>query len=150
MNLNLKKYIKRLFIQIKQLKTAFAPRGLLLSSAVTINPAAVSQGYNVSSIARDLDFINLITAGFNTPFDNVQNLVTNHFAPLYGRGQCNNCSIDAAVKYWINAGAPSWKLILGISTYATNYIISSDNSSLGAPSDGPDQIGNVKFYYIIL
>jgi len=41
------KYIKRLFIQIKQMKTAFAPRGLLLSSAVTINPAAVSQGYNV-------------------------------------------------------------------------------------------------------
>lgn len=132
------------------MKTAFAPRGLLLSSAVTINPAAVSQGYNVSSIARDLDFINLITMDFNTPFDNVQDLVINHNAPLYGNSQCNNCSIDAAVKYWINAGAPSWKLILGISTYATNYIISSDNSSLGAPSDGPDQIGNVKFYYIIL
>ncbi len=131
------------------MKAAFSPRGLLLSSAVTINPAAVNQGYNVSSIARDLDFINLLTMDFNTPYDNVENLVTGHTAPLYGRGQCNNCSIDAAVKYWINAGAPSWKLILGIQTYATNYIISSDNSSVGAPSTGPDQIGNVKFYYII-
>jgi len=131
------------------MKTAFSPRGLLLSSAVTINPAAVNQGYNVSSIARDLDFINLITAGFNTPFDNVQNLVTNHFSPLYGRGQCNNCSIDAAVKYWTNAGAPSWKLILGIPTYATNYILTNDNSSVGAPSDGPEEIGNVKFHSII-
>jgi chitinase len=132
------------------MKTAFAPRGLLLSSAVTINPAAVSQGYNVSSIARDLDFINLITMDFNTPFDNVQDLVINHNAPLYGNSQCNNCSIDAAVKYWINAGAPSWKLILGIPTYATNYILTNDNSSVGAPSDGPEIIGNVKFHSFIL
>jgi len=131
------------------LKAAFVPRGLLLSSAVTINSAAVSQGYNVSSIAKDLDFINLITAGFNSPFDNVQNLETNHYAPLYGRGQCNNCDIDAAVKYWINAGAPSWKLILGISTYATNYNLSSSNSSVGAPSYGPDNVGNVDFDFII-
>ena len=131
------------------MKTAFAPRGLLLSSAVTIKPAAVSQGYNVSLIARDLDFINLITVGFNTPFGNVQNLVTNHYAPLYGRSQCNDCSIDAAVKYWINAGAPSWKLILGISTYATNYNLSSSNSSVGAPSYGPDNVGNVDFDFII-
>jgi len=132
------------------MKTAFAPRGLLLSSAVTINSAAVSQRYNVSSIAKDLDFINLITMGIRTPQDWDFFLVTNHNAPLYGRGQCNNCNIDAAVKYWINAGAPSWKLILGISTYATNYILSSDNSSVGAPSDGEDWIGMVKFYNIFL
>jgi chitinase len=144
------KYIKILFIQIKQMKTAFAPRGLLLSSAVTINPAAVSQGYNVSSIARDLDFISLMTAEFNTPYDNVENLVTNHNAPLYSNSNCSSCSIDAAVKYWINAGAPSWKLILGISTYATNYNLSSSNSSVGAPSYGPDDVGNVKFYNIFL
>jgi len=91
-----------------------------------------------------------MTAEFNTPYDNVENLVTNHNSPLYSNSNCSNCSIDAAVKYWINAGASSWKLILGISTYATNYNLSSSNSSVGAPSYGPDDVGNVKFYNIFL
>jgi hypothetical protein len=132
------------------MKTAFAPRGLLLSSAVTINSAAVSQRYNVSSIAKDLDFINLITMRIRTPYEFDFFLFTNHNAPLYSNSNCSSCSIDAAVKYWINAGAPSWKLILGISTYATNYNLSSSNSSVGAPSYGPDDVGNVKFYNIFL
>ena len=50
---------------VRELKEAFKPRGLLLSAAVSPSKKIIEVGYDVPSIARDLDWINVMTYDYH-------------------------------------------------------------------------------------
>ena len=71
---------------------------------------------------------------------------TGHHSALYPRANENSeqkqLNDDFAVKYWMQLGAPSTKLHLGIPTYGRSFKIGS-STGLGASSSGPGLTGTV-------
>ena len=64
---------------VSELSAAFKPRGLLLSAAVSPSKKIIDVGYDVSSLARDLDWIAVMTYDYHGHWDKK----TGHVAPFY-------------------------------------------------------------------
>ena len=62
-----------------ELKEAFRPHGLLLSAAVSPSKKIIDVGYDVPSIANDLDWIAVMTYDYHGHWDKK----TGHVAPFY-------------------------------------------------------------------
>ena len=50
---------------VSELKSAFKPRNLLLSAAVSPSKKIIDVGYDVPSLARDLDWIAVMTYDYH-------------------------------------------------------------------------------------
>ncbi|XP_072504253.1 chitotriosidase-1 isoform X2 [Notamacropus eugenii] len=110
---------------------------LLLSAAVPAGRYQVDRGYEIQKISQSLDFINLMTYDFHGTWERT----TGHNSPLYRRqaeqGGATEANIDFAVNYWLEKGAPSDKVILGMPTYGRSFTLSSpSNTGVGAPVSG--------------
>ena len=66
---------------VEELSEEFAPRGWLLSAAVSPASFRVEEGYDVARIARKLDFINVMTYDLHGSWDNF----ADHHSPLHTR-----------------------------------------------------------------
>ena len=62
---------------------AFKPRGLLLSAAVSPSKKIIDVGYDVTSLARDLDWIAVMTYDYHGHWDKK----TGHVAPFYSHSE---------------------------------------------------------------
>ncbi|XP_078500828.1 chitotriosidase-1-like [Lissotriton helveticus] len=109
---------------------------LLLSAAVASERGTVISGYEISAISRDLDFINVQTFDFHGYWQNR----TGHVSPLYRDRQRTaslpHSSVDSAMRYWRDNGAPAEKLILGVPFYGQTFKLSSSDTGVGAPISG--------------
>ncbi len=63
---------------VKELRQAFNPHDLLLTAAVSPSKAVIDQAYDVPSLSRDLDIINVMTYDYHGHWDKK----TGHVAPL--------------------------------------------------------------------
>ncbi|XP_040851852.1 chitotriosidase-1-like [Ochotona curzoniae] len=111
---------------------------LLLSAAVASGRDVVDAGYEVDKLAVNLDFINLMAYDFHGSWEKV----TGHNSPLYRRqgesGAAADNNVDAAVRQWLQKGAPASKLMLGMPTYGRSFTLAfSSDSGVGAPALGP-------------
>lgn len=83
---------------------AFAPRGWLLSAAVTPAIYRVNEGYDVPRISAALDFINVMTYDLHGTWDNY----ADHHAPLrrrpFDQWSTENLHADGGISYWIEKG----------------------------------------------
>ncbi|GIX71301.1 chitotriosidase-1 [Caerostris darwini] len=124
------------FVQlVKELKETFASRGMLLTAAVSAGKNTIDKAYDVPSLARYLDFINLMAYDFHGGWDPV----TGHNSPLYARPNENyeqkTFNVDYAVRYWLNKGCPADKLVLGMPLYGRSFTLNdARNSGFGAPA----------------
>lgn len=64
---------------VRELSTAFKPKGLLLSSAVSPSKAVIDAGYDVPVLSKYFDWIAIMTYDFHGHWDKQ----TGHVAPLY-------------------------------------------------------------------
>ena len=64
---------------VSELKAAFEPKGLLLSAAVSPSKKVMDAGYDIPSIARDLDWIAVMTYDYHGHWDKK----TGHVSPMY-------------------------------------------------------------------
>lgn len=64
---------------VRELSEAFAPRGLLLSTAVSPSKKIIDAGYDVPELAKYFDWIAVMTYDFHGQWDKK----TGHVAPLY-------------------------------------------------------------------
>lgn len=64
---------------VRELREAFTPKGLLLSAAVSPSKRVIDYAYDVPSIARDLDWIGVMTYDYHGHWDKK----TGHVAPMY-------------------------------------------------------------------
>lgn len=119
---------------LKELSEEFKPRGWLLSAAVSTDATAA---YDVPHLAQYLDWISLMSfyhgnfKGFTKPY-----------SPLYATD--NNSSIDSIITYFIEKGAPSQKLILGIQSYGHSFqLANADQHGFNASTKGPGEAGRL-------
>ncbi|XP_069106429.1 chitinase-3-like protein 1 [Argopecten irradians] len=110
---------------------------LLLSAAVSAFPPVIDRSYNVPEISKYLDLIHVMTydmQGTNTD-------ETRFHSPLYARPSDTGDNLyrnqDFAISYWIDAGAPPIKLVMGLATYGRTFTLADDNVySDGSPASG--------------
>ena len=63
----------------EELSNALKPKGLLLSAAVSASQPTIDKAYDVPSLSKNLDFINVMTYDFHGHWDKK----TGHVSPLY-------------------------------------------------------------------
>ncbi|XP_027716210.1 oviduct-specific glycoprotein-like [Vombatus ursinus] len=115
---------------------------LLLTAAVSGDYKIISHAYDVSTIARLLDYVSVLTYDFHGSWE----VVTGHNSPLYGRNWENNkvdyLNCEIAMKIWKKKGAPPEKLVMGFPAYGRTFHILSSSHGIGAPAFGPSSPGN--------
>ncbi|VEN58841.1 unnamed protein product [Callosobruchus maculatus] len=152
-------YDKANFVSlIKELKSAFAEHGLLLSAAVSAAASAVDISYDVRALSQHLDMINLMSYDLHGSWDKV----TGQNAPLYPSQfdttpASKELNIQSCVEAWISRGASRSKLNLGLAFYGRSFTLNNpNNNGLGAPISGPGlpgrysgESGMLTYYEII-
>uniref|UniRef100_A0A915NJS8 GH18 domain-containing protein n=1 Tax=Meloidogyne floridensis TaxID=298350 RepID=A0A915NJS8_9BILA len=106
---------------------------LIITAAVAAGIDIVKKSYDIATMAKYVDFINLMTYDFHITSENK----TGYNSPLRSKDSLN--IIDAA-NYWVHGGMPRNKIIIGFPTYAHGFKLSNPNSkdlSVGAPASGP-------------
>ncbi len=122
---------------IKEMRNEFNKHDLLLSIAVYgANKAEKLNGYDIAQLHPHLDWIGLMSYDYHGGFD----LKTYAHTPL--ETELNNgISVKDGVEFWLNAGVPANKLILGFATYGRGW---KDVATKGykITANGPSLKGN--------
>ncbi|XP_055296593.1 probable chitinase 10 [Sitodiplosis mosellana] len=124
---------------VQELSNDFKPRGWLLSAAVSASSSIIDAAYDVPKLAQHLDWIGVMAYDFHGQWDRK----TGINAPLHNYpGNSNNFYADYAIKHWIQRGAPSTKLVLGVPCYGQSFTLANaGDHGLNAPSNGGGQAG---------
>ncbi|XP_073812760.1 acidic mammalian chitinase-like [Musca autumnalis] len=109
---------------LKELKESLGPLDLELSIAVGASAYTASLSYDIPNIAKYVDFINVMTYDLGMASDGVLGFN----APLRGQGENN---VENCISYWLENGAPTSKLILGLAFYGRTFQLS--NAALTTP-----------------
>lgn len=132
---------------LADLREEFSKRGLLLTAAVAATEASASISYNIPEIAKHLDFINVMAYDLHGPWESK----TGHNAPLYVGPNDNTTNqkqlnVNSSIRYWVQQGIPTWKIMLGVAFYGRSFTLrSSSEHDVGAPSSGPGQAGQYTY-----
>jgi len=125
---------------VSELRAAFNPKGLLLSAAVSPSKKIMDVGYDIPSIARDLDWINVMTYDYHGQWDKK----TGHVAPFYGHPDDDYSYFNAnfTMNYWIESGAPASKLVMGMPLYGQSFTLANkEENGLNAPAKSGGKAG---------
>lgn len=115
-------------VLLKDLKESLDKYGLELAVTVAPTESEALQYYKISEIHPLVDFINLKTLNFKSPWDKV----TGYIAPLYSQDENN---INSCVEFWLSQGVPSDKIVISIPFYGNTYTLKdSEENQVGAPS----------------
>ncbi|KAK8390928.1 hypothetical protein O3P69_016939 [Scylla paramamosain] len=136
---------------VSELRAAFEDEGkkvkagrLLLTMAVPAGQNYIDKGYDVPSLTRDLDFINILNYDYHSAYEPS---VNHHAALMPSPGTSEyawnaQLNVDWTVKYYIELGADADKLVIGIPTYGRSYTLIDGNfTDFGSSADGPGEQG---------
>lgn len=125
---------------VKELSSAFKPKGLLLSSAVSPSKAVIDAGYDVPSLNKYFDWIAIMTYDFHGHWDKQ----TGHVAPLYyyPGDTYDYFNANFSINYWIEKGADPKRLVMGMPLYGQSFSLAdASNHDLNDKSYGPGEAG---------
>ncbi|XP_076347935.1 chitinase-3-like protein 1 [Tachypleus tridentatus] len=134
---------KQNFVRLlKGLRQELNKYGLLLSVAVSAIKSTIDVSYDIPALVSYVDFINLMsydysdsrgwTTSFNSPL-HTSTIATDNRLFL---------NVEFSVNYWIELGAPSRKLVLGIPFYGRTFTLKDPLvNGIGAPTSGPGRAG---------
>ncbi|XP_046455827.1 acidic mammalian chitinase-like [Daphnia pulex] len=111
---------------LRELKSAFAPYGFLLTAAVSPGKSAIDSAYDIPAVASALDQIHLMAYDYHGSWETYTGLN----APLYANPSVESGSnlllnVNWTVNYWISNGAPASKIILGMGLYGRGFTLAS-------------------------
>lgn len=113
----------------------FKKRDLLLTAVFSGYKKIIDKAYKVRDLVKYLDFITLMTYDYRTYKDGK----TGFIAPMKTMDDFN---VDTTVKYMIEKGVLSTKLILGIPTYGRTFkLTDAEKHGLGDLVTGPGDEG---------
>nr|CAD7461787.1 unnamed protein product [Timema tahoe] len=127
------------------LRNSFNPLGLILTVACPSPSYYIRVSYDITRIAQNVDFINLMTYDFHNGYQSTTGLN----APLYVRqtDPDKELNVYAGVENWLNNGAPAEKIVLGMGFYGTAFILTDpSNNGVGAPASGAGGSGGTLMY----
>ncbi|KAJ3601775.1 hypothetical protein NHX12_029539 [Muraenolepis orangiensis] len=114
---------------------------LMLTAAVSAGKGTIDAGYEIAEIAKELNFINVMTYDFHGTWEQV----TGHNSPLFrgsqDKGDLIYFNTDYAMTYWRDQGAPVDKLRMGFAAYGRTFRLTSANTGIGAPVGGAASAG---------
>jgi len=130
-------YIKLLM----ELRAEFDKNNFVLTAAVSAGLEVIDEAYDVPSMSQYLDHIHVMAYDFH---GGDWESYTGINSPLHPRSQDTedqqNLTVEKAINYWIEQGAPKNKLVLGIPLYGHTYSLqSNDKHDIFSPSNG---VGN--------
>lgn len=142
---------KARYVQLlKSLRAAFHSEAqtsgkteLLLSAAVPAGKSNIDTGFDVPAVAKELDFINLMTYDLHGSWESF----TGHNAPLHARasetGNQTNLNVEWATKYWASLGAPKEKMNIGVPLYGRTFKLSygQNDKTIGCAANGAGPAG---------
>ncbi|KAG8182777.1 hypothetical protein JTE90_018651, partial [Oedothorax gibbosus] len=120
-------------ILLRELKTALAPRGRLVTTTVSAagswNGLVIELAYDIPQIAEVLDQVHLLSFDFHGYWDDYTGLNAPLYAPPDASDIDRLASVDFAVNYWLERGMPKEKLIMSLPFYGRMYTLAnaSDN-----------------------
>lgn len=121
----------------QEMKAAFEGLGLLLTAAVSAGEWTIEEAYDVVSISRSLDFINVMAYDMHGAWEDF----AAHHSPLNAMPTetGNNTKLNAnhAIQFWMAKGCPAEKLILGMGTYGRGFLL--DNPANHQPYSSASQ-----------
>lgn len=79
------------------MKAAFKPKGYLLSAAVSPSKTVIDAGYDVPVIAKNLDWVAVMTYDFHGQWDKQ----TGHVAPLYLHPEDEVSFFNAVIHFFL-------------------------------------------------
>ena len=130
---------------LEELREAFNGKNWLLTAAVPAPKSRIDPGYDVKRIAKVLDFINVMTYDLHGTWDGF----ADHHAPLYAREHdwhpYNTLTVDFAMNYWHQKGAPKDKLIMGVPFYGRSFLL--QDASKYQPGQSAKSTGGFKGPY---
>lgn len=100
--------------------------------------------FDTHAIMNSLDFVVLDGFDYQTPERNPKE--ADYTSPLYDLLERNSQhNVNSLVQWWLKNGLPGHKIVLGMSTYARTWKMTSDSAISGVPPltvDGPAPEGN--------
>uniref|UniRef100_A0A8C2GWS2 chitinase n=1 Tax=Cyprinus carpio TaxID=7962 RepID=A0A8C2GWS2_CYPCA len=140
---------QRFTLLCKELVAAYAAEAkatgrpqLMLTAAVSAGKGTIDDGYEIAEVAKYLDFINVMTYDFHGTWERF----TGHNSPLYqgskDEGDLIYFNTDFAMRYWRDNGTPVEKLRMGFATYGRTFRLTSADTAVGAPANGPASAGS--------
>ncbi|XP_059052233.1 mucin-2 [Achroia grisella] len=142
---NYAKLVKELREEFEKESEKTGKPRLLLTMAVPAGIEYIQKGFDVKTLNRYLDWMNLLSYDYHSAFEPA----VNHHAPLFPLEEPNEYStdnelnIDYTIKFYIENGADADKLVLGIPTYGRSYtLFNPDAVEIGSPADGPGEQGD--------
>ncbi|KAK6472078.1 acidic mammalian chitinase-like [Huso huso] len=115
---------------------------LLLSAAVSAGVGTIQSAYEIPKVGQALDMINVMTYDMHGSWEPF----TGENSPLYkspnDQGGDVYFSINYALNYWKDNGAPAEKLLIGFPTYGQTFTLRNPSDhTVGAPISGPGPAG---------
>lgn len=127
----------------QQLFNVLQPAGKTFGIAVAATASSARTSYDVPKIHPYIDFILVMTYDFHGSW----NSFTGHHSAMY-RGpydttpELQELNVEASINWWISAGVPRSKIIVGMPTYGKTFTLSYPNQNgINAPSSGPGNAG---------
>ncbi|XP_063982353.1 chitinase-3-like protein 1 [Diachasmimorpha longicaudata] len=114
---------------LKVLRSRFDKEGLILTAAVAAAESSASKSFNIPEMSKYLDFINIMAYDLHGAWD----AVTGLNAPLQSASSDSavdkKFTVQAAVKYWLQQGAPREKLVLGMPLYGRAFKLANPSQN---------------------
>ncbi|KAI5075748.1 hypothetical protein GOP47_0009824, partial [Adiantum capillus-veneris] len=113
---------------------------LLLTAAVKYNVTVAFGGagtYPVDSIARNLDWINIMSYDLHGGLE----VETGMHTALYDATELQTLTVNFGIKHWLDAGLPSYRGALGLAAYGHAwYLADAAQHGVGAPTSGAAEV----------
>ncbi|GJP43024.1 hypothetical protein CLOM_g2530 [Closterium sp. NIES-68] len=112
---------------------------LLLTAAVSCYEPTVTQAYDVPTLNKTLDFVNIMTYDIHGSWE----LKTGMHTALEDLSN-PQLSLKGAMAAWVNRGLAKSKAMLGLAMYGRTWTLASTSSTgVGAAATGPGLAGSV-------
>jgi len=125
---------------VKELSEQFRPRDWSLSAAVSPSKTVIDAGYDVPTLSKYLDIINVMTYDYHGHWDKK----TGHVAPLYQHPDDEYYYFNAnyTMNYWVDQGADKTKLVMGMPLYGQSFSLTDQSvNGLNSPASGRGSAG---------
>ncbi|CAG9802300.1 unnamed protein product [Chironomus riparius] len=125
---------------VEELSTAFKPKRLLLSSAVSPSKRVIDAGYDVKKLSKNFDWIAVMAYDYHGQWDKK----TGHVAPMYVHPDDSDKTFNSnfTLNYWIHQGADPRKLVFGMPMYGQSFSLADRiRNTLNSPTYGGGEAG---------
>ncbi|CAM4732208.1 hypothetical protein PO909_020493 [Leuciscus waleckii] len=114
---------------------------LLLSCKVSGLKSTIDKAYEVAEMSGLMDFLTIMAYDYHGHWESF----TGHNSPLFRSshdiGNLFDHNINSSVALWLSSGAPADRLLLGLPTYGRTFLLSTSQTGLRAPTNGPADAG---------